>query len=263
MRRWLSAPDPCTNYQKALKQHQVNTSLWFLNSDQYAEWIANANSTLWLHGIPGCGKTILSSAILHNLLQHCSGDPGKAVVYFYFDFNDVQKQNPELMLRSLISQLSQKCIRIPKSFEALFSSCDNGHRQPSLQALQEVVQQMIREFPHVYIVLDALDECSERIELMDVLETMAAWNLQNLHILLTSRKEREIESVLETFIDQRNVISLQSRLVDGDIQKYVRQRLSTDRCLDKWQKDATIKREIEDALMKGAHGMYGSHHGIC
>lgn len=193
------------------------------------------------------------------MLQHCNNDPGKAVAYFYFDFNDAQKQNSELMLRSLICQLSQQCIRIPTSLNTLFSSCENGQRQPSLHALVEVMQQMVQEFPHVYVVLDALDECAERSELTDILETTAAWQLQNLHVLVTSRKERDIESSLETFIDQENIVHLQSELVDRDIKKYVRQRLAADRSLSKWQKDTTVRLEIEAALMKGARGMYGCY----
>ena len=36
--RWLSAPDPYPNYQKALKQRQADTGIWFLKSEQYAKW---------------------------------------------------------------------------------------------------------------------------------------------------------------------------------------------------------------------------------
>ncbi|KAF2681949.1 hypothetical protein K458DRAFT_75668 [Lentithecium fluviatile CBS 122367] len=256
IRQWLSAPDPSTNYQKALKQRQDDTGLWFLESDQYTRWKADAASFLWLHGIPGCGKTILSSTILENVLQHCNGDPGKVVTYFFFDFNDLQKQNPELMVRSLICQLSQQCVRIPTSLDTSFSSCENGQRQPSLYAPLEVLQQMMQEFPHVYIVLDALDECSEQAELTNILETMSAWQLQNSHTLLTSRRERDIERSLETFIRQQNILCLQSELVDGDVQKYVQQRLSDDKQLSRWGRHRALRQDIEAALMKGAQGMF-------
>jgi hypothetical protein len=49
---------------------------------------------LWLYGIPGCGKTILSSTIIEDVLYHYH-DPTMAVIYFYFDFNDVEKQQYE------------------------------------------------------------------------------------------------------------------------------------------------------------------------
>ncbi|KAF9729867.1 hypothetical protein PMIN01_11800, partial [Paraphaeosphaeria minitans] len=46
IRAWLSAPDPSTNYQKALKQRQDDTGLWFLESDQYAKWKTDVASFL-------------------------------------------------------------------------------------------------------------------------------------------------------------------------------------------------------------------------
>jgi len=190
------------------------------------------------------------------VLRHCDDDRGKVVAYFFFDFNDVQKQDPELMLRSLICQLSQQCVKIPTSLDTLFSSCKDRQRQPSLDEFLEVMQQMIREFPQPHLILDALDECSQRAELMGILKIMAGWQLPNLHLLVTSRKERDIESSLKSFVNQQNTICLQSQLVDKDIQRYVLQRLSNDESLSKWQKDPAIRQEIEAALMKGAHGMY-------
>ncbi|KAE8840610.1 hypothetical protein P3342_006908 [Pyrenophora teres f. teres] len=62
--RWLSPPDPSSNYQKALRQRQHDTGLWFLRGKPYKSWKTSVASSLWLHGIPGCGKTILSSTVL-------------------------------------------------------------------------------------------------------------------------------------------------------------------------------------------------------
>jgi hypothetical protein len=230
--------------------------LWFLESDQYAKWKEKAASPLWLYGIPGCGKTILSSTVLQNVLQYCHDDPGKVVAYFFFDFNNAEKQDPELMLRSLICQLSQQSVKISVSLDAMFASCENGQRQPSEHALLEATQQMIRDFPQVYVLLDALDECSQRKNLMDILQIIAGWQLQNLHLFVTSRKERDIESSLEGFIENKNKICLQSELVDKDIELYIQKKWLDDKSLRKWEKDPTIKQEIETTLMRGARGMY-------
>jgi hypothetical protein len=257
--QWLSAPDPSMNYQKALKQRQDDTGLWFLGSEQYASWKTDAASSLWLYGIPGCGKTILSSTILQNLLQYCDDDPAKTVAYFYFDFNDTQKQYAEPMLRSLICQLSQQSIKIHASLDTLFASHEDGKRQPSLDALLEVTHQIMQQTPQVYIMLDALDECAQRTELMEILVTMARWELQNMHITATSRRERNIESSMKEFVDQQNSICLQSKVVDKDIQQYVQQRLLNDKSLSKWGKDVALRQEIEAALMKGSQGMYVYH----
>jgi hypothetical protein len=253
---WLAAPDPSTNYHKAHKQRQAETGLWLLQNARFAEWKERAASRLWLHGIPGCGKTILSSTIIEHLLQHCRDDVRMVTAYFYFDFNDAQKQNPELMLRSLLSQLLQRSVTIPKGVDALFSACDNGHRQPSLHALLEVTPQVMQQSTHVYVILDALDECTQRPELIDMLETLAGWQPDNVHLLMTSRKERDIESSLESCVKEEDSICLQRDVVDKDIQRYVQQRLSNDKTLAKWNKDAAVRQEINEALIRGARGMY-------
>ncbi|KAF1828131.1 HET-domain-containing protein [Decorospora gaudefroyi] len=234
IRSWLSAPDPA----------------------KFAEWKERAASRLWLYGIPGCGKTILSSTIIEHMLQQCDDDTSVVTTYFYFDFNDVQKQDPELMLRSLLCQLVQRSVVIPKGVDALFSSCENRQQKPSLHALLEVTREAAQEFTHVYVVLDALDECTQRSELMDMLETVAGWRLNNLHLLMTSRKERDIERSLEGHVEEEDTVCLQEDLVDRDIQRYVQQRLHDDKGLAKWNMDAAIGHEIETAMMRGARGMY-------
>jgi hypothetical protein len=253
---WLSAPDPSTNYHKAHKQRQPETGLWLLDGAKLAEWKKSAASRLWLYGIPGCGKTILSSIIIEHLLQHCHDSNKTVTVYFYFDFNDTRKQDPELMLRSLLCQLLQRSATTLKGVDALFSACENGQKQPSLRVLLEVTLQVMQQFTHVYIVLDALDECTQRQELMSLLETVAGWQLDNVHLLMTSRKERDIESFLESYVKEEDTICLQRDVVDKDIQQYIQQRLSVDRNLARWNKDAAIRNEIEAALMHGARGMY-------
>jgi hypothetical protein len=253
--RWLSAPDPSTNYNKACEQRKADTGLWLLESESFKRWKTDPESWLWLYGIPGCGKTILSSTILHDLIRHCRNDPESVVLYFYFDFNDVQKQNPELMLRSLITQLSQPSIYSLEHLSALFSLCGDGQRQPSLLELLTTVEQMIREFAQVYIVLDALDECTQRSDLLSVLGSIVSWKFQNLHVLMTSRREQDIASSLDTYIDAQDTICLQSDVVDKDIQRYVRQRLSDDKSLARWEKDAAIRQEIETGIIQGACGM--------
>lgn len=115
---------------------------------------------------------------------------------------------------------------------------------------------MIPELPQAYVVLDALDECAQRAELMETLEIIAGWRLQNLHLLVTSRRERAIESTLEEIVDDQRRICLQSALVDKDIQRYIRQRLATDKTLQKWTKDDGVRQEIESVLRDGANGMY-------
>jgi hypothetical protein len=83
-----------------------------------------------------------------------------------------------------------------------------------------------------------------------------------MHLLMTSRKERDIESSLEIYVKEEDTICLQRAVVDKDIQRYVQQRLSDDKTLAKWNKDAAIRQEIEGALIRGARGMYACSRGF-
>ena len=211
-------------------------------------------SLLWLHGIPGCGKTVLSSTILQNVLDRYHTKPRSAVLFFYFDFNEAEKQRHEKMIRSLICQLS--LYRANSDFiHNLYLSYSNGGRQPTGEVLLGTLRQMMISLEDTYIILDALDECTERDELLTDLEKIVAWKDASLHVLLTSRKENDIAEALIPLSDERNRIGIQSALVNADIRTYVHDRLQIDRKLQRWRKRPEVQLEIEDTLVKKAEGM--------
>ena len=253
MIQWLDAPDPSTNYNKALKDRNAKTGLWFIESSAYADWKTTRRLFLWLYGIPGCGKTILSSTILQNILNQYYMKPNSAVLFFYFDFNDAKKQRHEKMLRSLIYQLSKCCTNLV--LQDLYSLCSNGDRQPTGEMLLSTLRQMMASLEDIYIVLDALDECVERDDLLRDLEQIVSWEDANLHVLATSRREQDIVESLTLLSDSRNRIGIQSTLVNADIRTYVHDRLQVDRKLKRWQKDPKVQLEIEETLTKKADGM--------
>jgi hypothetical protein len=110
---------------------------------------------------------------------------------------------------------------------------------------------MLGDFHQTFIILDALDECREREELLELVKKIVYWKLKNLHILATSRREKEIEEALEHLITSQ--ICIQSTLVDTDIYIHLRERLQSDPKLRKWP--VKVQKEIEETLMDGAHGM--------
>ena len=116
------------------------------------------------------------------------------------------------------------------------------------------LQQMLREFPQSYLILDALDECANRAGLMRILEQIAGWQVEEMRVLVTSRKERDIESSLDKIVNRECIICLQEQVVDKDIRTYVHQRFSDDKELKKWQKHAEIRQKIETTLMEGSRG---------
>jgi hypothetical protein len=131
----------------------------------------------------------------------------------------------------------------------------NGERQPTADELLITLQLMIEPFNKTFIILDALDECKERQELLTRIKAIAGWETGNLHILATSRREIEIEKGLEPLINDQDKICIQDALVNDDIRSYVHQRLRTDPRLNRWQQKPGVQEEIERTLMNKADGM--------
>jgi hypothetical protein len=253
--RWLSPPDPSTNYNRALQQRQESTGLWFFQTDAFTKWKERRNSFLWLHGIPGCGKTILSSTIIKDLTV-----PRQSLLYFYFDFNDTGKQTLESMVRSLINQLYFKCGDTSKELDSLFSSCEEGRRQPSCESLCKAFWHMIEQVKEVWIVLDALDECRTRKGLPT--EGLLSWiryllslEQRNVHLLVTSRPEQDIKSIVSKFAHNDDIVPIQSDLITNDIHAYVRTRVREREGLKRWRSQPEVQDEIEIRLMGEANGM--------
>ncbi|KAL8761805.1 MAG: hypothetical protein Q9194_007643 [Teloschistes cf. exilis] len=243
IRQWLNASDPSLNYNRALKDRQVNTGGWFLTSNSYVKWLSKSGSLLWLYGILGCGKTILSSTIIQSTIEHCQSRASTAVLYFYFDFNDVEKRRHEKMIRSLIVQLFSQRMWTSQALEALYLSCTDGEHQPTSETLLKTLHQMLG-FEDTYLVIDALDECLERHELMENIEELTRWTDRKLHILITSRPESIIAESLN-FLSNEERICIHSKRVDTDIRVYVQDRLRTDRDLKRWHRQPEIHRKLK------------------
>ena len=177
------------------------------------------------------------------------------MLYFYFDFKDVEKQGHEKMIRSLILQLSSQLGGTPQSLEALHSSCGSGGRQPTPDMLLATLHQIMKSFEEIFIVLDALDECSDRQGLLEDIEQFKHWTDVNLHILSTSRREKDIEERMEPLARCEGKIRLDSMHINEDIRAFVHEKLQTDVKLKRWGKEPKAQQEIENALMDKAHGM--------
>ncbi|KAL8650860.1 MAG: hypothetical protein Q9226_004967 [Calogaya cf. arnoldii] len=252
---WIGGADPTTRYTNALKGRHTGTGSWYIDGRDFDRWTKEPNSISWLWGIPGCGKTVLSATIIERLTGLCSHDQDHVLAYFYFSFDDQAFQKVDGMIRSIATQLCSQCTSIPHCVESLYSKCTEGRSQPlplTSNNLREMLCQLFGCFSQVYIVLDALDECTERHDLVPVLEEFAGWHKPELHLLTTSRKEVDLEQCMGNLTNEADRIGIQGMAVAADISSYVLGRLRTDRRLKRWHK-AELEKEIVETLTLKAH----------
>ena len=106
--------------------------------------------------------------------------------------------------------------------------------------------------------MDALDESLEEAErdertgILMWLKKIFQQQISNLHVLVTSGKEPEIEDVLISSL-QSPSLYIEKTSIRDDIRLYVTSQLENDRRLRKL--DQLTKEEIKTALVNGAEGM--------
>ncbi|KAF8479869.1 hypothetical protein JB92DRAFT_2669292, partial [Gautieria morchelliformis] len=201
---WLAAPDHQPSHTSAQKKTQPDTGLWFVRGETFKAWRDLPHSTLWLHGKMGSGKTIICSTLVNELFLPNGRDPLPAVAYFYF----TNKQTgTNVAVRSLINQLSLTMTSdIPAAVESLYSQHSEGRQSPTLGTLISTLKSLIASIPHLYIVLDALEECLDRNELLRLIQEIHGFG--SLHLLATSREELDITDTWSPEVKEKVETSL-------------------------------------------------------
>lgn len=254
LKNWLHAPDPSTNYNRAIHQRHPGTGLWFLQSEAYDDWRREANGFLWLYGLAGCGKTVLSSIIIEHL-QNEPPSPDTNLLYFFFDFNDKEKQSHENMIRTFIQQL---CVQDEASRHLLeqFSERQAGrNEQPSLTSLEGALASMLNQAAHTRVVIDALDESCQQRHTLEWLRRISTNQSNKLNILITSRREYDIESAFLKWLPEENVLPINADDVNKDIGNFVHNQIQLDPRLERWTERPNVQVEIESKLIEKASGM--------
>ena len=176
------------------------------------------------------------------------------IAYFFFDGRDSQKelQLHNKLIRTLISQLSDtRHGGIPENLVDLYKRCGEA-QQPSDEQLQTVLRNIVDRFLQTYIIIDALDECTDHEKSLNwVYKLMSDTNhkLTNLHIVATSRPERDIHDIFAT-LDSHSIDVGEANT--KDIVDYLNLQMES-----KFTKyDENTQAKVMSELEKHAEGSY-------
>ncbi|KAJ6451255.1 ankyrin repeat-containing domain protein [Mycena sanguinolenta] len=224
LEKWLKPANVRTNHQDALNKKHPGTGQWLLeNSLEFREWIYAPGSFLWLHGISGSGKTVLSSMIIDKIRE--------------------KQQKVNNLLCSLVYQLSIQLLC--PALSKLWENCQKGEILPTNDELLPVLEDFCGQ-KEIYLLVDALDESSERERLLKLLASILGAKLPKMHLIVTSRTE-----ITEFKVAKEAVLVSLTDSVDGDIELYVRDELSKMEGYIAKHKDV-----IRQELLKNGDGMF-------
>ncbi|KAE9372922.1 hypothetical protein N431DRAFT_467148 [Stipitochalara longipes BDJ] len=147
-----------TIHNRACSRYESGTGDWILRSSEWEAFLNAKHRCLWIHGIPGAGKTILVSHLIE-VIKRCkalqSQNHGLAYYYCYFGHN---QEEVAPMLKWFLGQLCRQVECIPTP---LFQLYKNG-REPNLMELLACLEAVLQGFDMVYLIVDAIDESKPR-----------------------------------------------------------------------------------------------------
>lgn len=197
----------------------------------------------------------MSSVIIEQINLECMSDPALALAYFYFDFSDPDKMTPESMTRSLIKQLWGQSRDVPPALASLYETFKDRMFPPEPNELLTTLRNIIESFNESFIVLDALDECSDVSELLHIIRDILSHASVKVHFLTTSRQAQNIEDEVDSLPGKVQKVPMDKTQVNGDICIFVHECLRTDTRFKRWRNYPDIQKEIESQTTNKADGM--------
>lgn len=213
---WLSSIPYTQHHQRHSEARLSGSAQWLLRHPQYEDWKGSSSSSLFLlQGIPGSGKTNLTSAIIDSFLEEHSLNPLSApIAYFYCGDNGLGRSwtDPEEAMRSLTRQfaiIDKKKPKINEQIALEYARREaqaklDGFEIPKLQASDcaDLILNLLGTNPAV-IVVDGVDEIEEhrRHELLGPL----------------IRIRDESASVVKIFVSSRDNVNVITSLPDASV----------------------------------------------
>ncbi|KAF8244838.1 hypothetical protein K440DRAFT_604587, partial [Wilcoxina mikolae CBS 423.85] len=249
---WLSLADPKENLIAARKLQQHGTGRWFTESRDFLEWKMAENSFMWLCGVAGSGKTILSSIIIDHLMEETTNN----TIYFYCDFKEAEKLSAVGIYSSLAIQILEcnwdNDIDMPPEFESYYHKSKG--KPPHESTLREQLVKLFRKVGRTRIIVDALDECSPGVR-GDILKTLLEIQQKgNINILVTSREEVDIKHIYGELDEVKVCIKIEAESNSEDIASFVKGQIERDFKLARLKE--AMKEEVATTITSGANGMF-------
>ncbi|KAF4949262.1 hypothetical protein FGADI_9033 [Fusarium gaditjirri] len=248
---WLTSTDPSPIHNRSRKLYEKGTGTWMLRSHHWTDWLASSTRCLWVHGIPGSGKTILASWLIEKVQDHCrrvSTESSPCTSAYYYCYFGHHQDEAAPFLRWVITQLSRQAEVVSTLMHDLYKRGGD----PSIPELLDSLEQILQVFCSVHIVIDAVDESNPRDELLEVIHCLVTdQRFSNLQILVASREYIDIERVMEKISVS---VPMSNELVEQDIRLHVQSILRSNLKFRCWPNDLLV--EVEDAVSTKAKGMF-------
>jgi Cdc6-like AAA superfamily ATPase len=249
---WLTLTDYSSQQSDFIKGRQEGTGNWVLESNEFREWESQNKHTLFCPGIPGAGKTMITSIVVDHLCKKFRGDLGVGIAYIYCNFRRQQDQQVIDLLLSLLKQFVQRQPSIPEGLTKLYRDHERDRSRPSVSEITSVLYSVISGYSRAFVIIDALDEVSTSSEVLSTFLT----ELFNLQVKTGSSlftTSRPIQSIPNEF-RRRESSTLEIRASDYDMERYLNGHMS--QILPFVRETQEMEERIKRTIIEATDGMY-------
>ena len=247
---WITPVDYGRQHSDFLRRRQPGTGQWLLDSAEYQDWLKTSEQILFCPGIPGAGKTILTSIVVNDLTTSFQNDSSIGIAYLYCNFRRQDEQKVDDLVASLLKQLSQERSSLPDSVKDLYNRHKAKQTRPSLEEISRALHSVVAMYSRVFIVVDALDEC----QVSDGCRTKfltEIFNLQNRYGTNTLATSRFIPEIVDLF---KGTVSLEIRASSEDVERYLEGHIGQ---LPSFvQQNRQLQEDIKIGISDAVDGMY-------
>ena len=220
---------------------------WILDNDDFRQWHKDKQSRLLLiKGDPGKGKTMLLCGIIDELKKK---DPSaRFLSYFFCQATDSRINSAVAVLRGLLFLLvdQQQLLishvrkRYDQAGKSLFEDTNTW------VALSEIFIDVLQDpsLEHVYLIIDALDECIVGLpQLLDLILQVSSSYL-NIKWLVSSRNLPRIEERLEKTAGKAWLsLELNAKSLSTAVNKYIEHQV----------RHLALTRKYDDKTQNSVH----------
>ncbi|KAI0550192.1 hypothetical protein F4679DRAFT_594835 [Xylaria curta] len=240
--------------RKALQEPE--TCEWMSREESFKDWLkprgsfGNSPRYLMIHGIPGCGKTVLAASIIERAANNCRSC---GYAYYYCLYSRNEDATIPLLKCILRMLCKQKQYMILPRLERAYAREEALSVEDLLDCLEEVSHAYD---DGVYVIVDAVDESKPRESLVKVLcQIGTEQRFWKVSLLFTSREENDIMEPIKLLGNAVATISMSNKNVRDDIKRYIHAQLNSVHFFQRWYEPALID-EVETALTLKAKGMF-------
>ncbi|KAJ5824902.1 hypothetical protein N7447_007242 [Penicillium robsamsonii] len=249
---WLSPIEIERQQSDVINQRQEGTGLWFLESSEFLQWLSRPKATILCAGIPGSGKTVISSIVADFLSTKFEADPKVQIAQVFCSYQSHSQQSTLDILLSLLRQLAINDSNLFASIEEMHEKHAKKRTRPKAMEVEELLLKSALVYTKVFVIIDALDEyCSSKPDQIDdLLSTLFRLEQKmQLSIFATSRFNSEIQ------IHFKSCLFKEIRTQDGDLLMYVNRRIP-QLVRSKISRYPETQQEVRRCLLESSNGMF-------